>query len=166
MGRLVAHDVENCLGVIQLRQATPISPMGYHQWYLTLDKTAWSLKKAITERVGRNPPDSPALSPDFMTHYLRLAPVRSAVERELWASLPLLTDVSRYDYVPKEFIERADQIRREVGDMDERIVRRRVRDKLDEMKRERGPQALAGIRGMQEALNQQIIEAKRREQSA
>lgn len=157
---LVAHDVENCLGVIQIRQATPASPMGYRQWYLTLDKTAWSLKKEITQRLGRTSPDSPALSPDFMTQYLRLAPVRSAVERELWTSLPLLTDISRYEYVPKGFLELADEIRRQVGDMDERIIRRRVRDTLDEMKRERGPQALAGIVGMERDLSRQITQAR------
>ncbi|HUZ55588.1 MAG TPA: hypothetical protein VMU94_24045 [Streptosporangiaceae bacterium] len=166
MGRLVAHDVENCLGVIQLRQATPASPMGYRQWYLTLDKTAWSLKRELTERLGRASPESPALSPDFMTQYLRLAPVRSAVERELWASLPLITDVSRYEYVPKDFIERADEIRRQVGDMDERIIRRRVRDTLDEMKRERGPQAFAGVAGAERELNQQITQSRDRTQQS
>ena len=158
--RLAAHDVENCLGVMQIRRSAPSSPMGYRQWYLTLDKTAWSLKRAIAERTGHEAPDSPALSLDFMTQYLRLAPVRSAVERELWANLPLLTDMSRYEYVPKEFLDRADEIRREVGDMDERIIRRRVRDTLDEMKRERGPEALAGIAGMETELNTRITRSR------
>ena len=162
MHKLVSHDVENCLGVIQLRQATAGSPMGYHQWYLTLDKTAWSLKVEVTRRLGRNSPDSPALSPDFMTQYLRLAPVRTAVERDLWANLPVLTDISRYEFIPKELIARADEIRRDTGDLDERIVRRRVRDALDEMKLERGPQSLAGIRGMEQDLGTQITQTKER----
>ena len=162
MGRLVDHDVENCLGVIQMRQTAPTSPMGYRQWYLTLDKTAWSLKRELTERLGRSAPDSPALSPDFMTQYLRLAPVRTAVERDLWVNLPLLTDISRYEYMPKELITRADEIRRDIGDLDERIIRRRVRDALDEMKLERGPQSLAGIRGMEQDLSMQITQVKDR----
>jgi hypothetical protein len=165
MNRLVSHDVENCLGVFQLRQASPASPMGYRYWYLTLDRVALTLKRALTERLGRNPPDSPALSPDFMTQYLRLAPVRTAVERQLWANLPLLTDVSRYDFVPKELIARADELRREIGDLDERIIRRRVRDTLNDMKLEEGPQALAGIRGMERGLSEQIMRSRDRPQA-
>ncbi len=165
IARLVDHDVENCLGVMQLRRSTPASPMGYRQWYLTLDKIAWSLKREISDRLGTNSPASPALSPDFMAQYLRLAPVRSAVERDLWASLPLLTDISRYENIPKEFIDLADEIRRDVGNLDERIVRRRVRDRLDAMKRERGAQALAGIAGMERELSQQITKSKDRGRS-
>lgn len=30
MARLVAHDVENTVGVMQLRRATNMSPLGYH----------------------------------------------------------------------------------------------------------------------------------------
>lgn len=160
IAKLVAHDVENCLGIIQLRQAAPASPMGYRQWYLTLDRTAWSLQREVGDRLGRTAPDSPALSPDFMTQYLRLAPVRTAVERELWANLPLLTDISRYEFIPKEFIERADEFRRDFGDLDERIVRRRIRDALDKMKQERGPEALAGISGMEQRLSRQITLSK------
>ena len=91
-----------------------------------------------------------------MTQYLRLAPVRTAVERELWANLPLLTDISRYEFIPKEFIERADEFRRDFGDLEERIVRRRIRDALDKMKQERGPEALAGIGGMEQRLSRKI----------
>jgi hypothetical protein len=160
IAKLVAHDVENCLGIMQLRQAAPASPMGYRQWYLTLDRTAWSLQREVGERLGRTAPDSPALSPDFMTQYLRLAPVRTAVERELWVNLPLLTDISRYEFIPKEFIDRADEFRRDFGDLDERIVRRRIRDALDKMKQEKGPEALAGIGGMEQRLGRQISLSK------
>ena len=156
MQKLVAHDVENCLGVIQLRHATTTSPLGYHQWYLTLDKTAFTLMKQVSGQLGHVGPDSPALSPDFMVQYLRLATVRTSVERELWVNLPLLTDVSRFEYMPKDLIDQADELRHEMADLDERIIRRRVRDRLDNMKLELGPAALAGIRGMEEQLMRQI----------
>ena len=152
MSRLVAHDVENCVGVMQLRRSTSTTPLGYHQWFLTLDKTALSLKRRVSDRLGREMPYSPALSPDFMAQYLRLGPVRMAIERELWASLPLLTDISRYEYVPKGLIEQADQLRQEIGGLDERAIRRRVRDRLDLLKLELGPEALAGIPGMEEQV--------------
>ena len=91
-----------------------------------------------------------------MAQYLRLGPVRTAVERELWATLPVLTDISRYEYVPKGLIDSADTIRAEMSGLDERIIRRRVRDQLDRLKLEQGPEALAGIRGMEELIMERI----------
>jgi len=152
MARLVAHDVENSLGVIQLRRSAAMPPLGYRQWFLTLDRTALSLRNRISDRLGREINSSPALSPDFMTQYLRLGSVRTAVERELWATLPLLTDISRYEYVPKDLIDSADRIRAEMSGVDERVIRRRVRDSLNRLKMEKGPEALAGIRGMEEQV--------------
>jgi hypothetical protein len=134
--------------------------MGYRHWYLTLDKTALWLKKDVSDRLGREAPDSPALSPDFMAQYLRLTPIRTAFERELWASLPLLTDVSRYEYMPKDLINRADELRIEIADLDERIIRRRVRDRLDEMKLQRGPEAISGTAGIERQLKSQIITSR------
>ena len=80
--------------------------------------------------------------PDFMSQYLRLALVRTSVERELWASLPLITDISRYQFMPKDLINRADELRLEAAGVDDRIVRRRVRDRLNQLKLEQGPDAL------------------------
>lgn len=152
MAKLVAHDVENCVGVMQLRGSSTTSPLGYHQWFLTLDKTALNLKRRIADRLGRAIQSSPALSPDFMTQYLRLSPVRTAIERELWATLPVITDISRYEYFPKGLIDSADRIRAEMSELDERVVRRRVRDGLNKLKMQQGPEAVAGIRGMEEQV--------------
>jgi hypothetical protein len=156
MARKVAHDVENCAGVIQLRGSGSTTPLGYHQWFLTLDKTALSLKSQLIDQLGCDVPDSPALSPDFMSQYLRLALVRTSVERELWASLPLITDISRYQFMPKDLINRADELRLEAAGVDDRIVRRRVRDRLNQLKLEQGPDALAGIPGMETRIADRI----------
>jgi hypothetical protein len=159
--RLISHDVENCLGVIELRKNSPgMSPMSYRQWFLTLDKTALYLRDLLKNEISGSVPESPALSPDFMTQYLRLASIRTAVERELRVNLPLLTDISRYEFLPRELIDRADELRQEMSDVDERIVRRRIRDELDRLKLTLGPQALAGIRGMEDNLNRRINSEK------
>jgi hypothetical protein len=162
MQRLVAHDVENSVGVMQLRRSSSDSPLGYHHWFLTLDKTALSLKKNLEDRLGRDAPDPPALSPDFMVQYLRISRIRTAVEREVWANLPLLTDISRYEFVPVSLINRADELRAEAADLDERVVRRRIRDQLDRMKLTLGPEALAGIRGVEDQLKRRIHMARGR----
>lgn len=95
-----------------------------------------------------------------MVQYLGMGSVRTAVERELWATLPVLTDISRYEYVPKELIETADTIRAEISGLDERVIRRRVRDRLERLKLEQGPEALAGIRGMEELVMERIAAAQ------
>jgi len=161
--RLVAHDVENYVGVIQLRGSSADSPLGYQHWFLTLDRTALRMHESLKDRLRmREVPDSPTLSPDFMTQYLRLGPIRTAVERELWTNLPLLTDISRYEYAPKELIERADSLRREIVNLDERITRRRVRDQLGQLKLKLGPEAIASGRGMEERLSTQIADQEHR----
>jgi hypothetical protein len=50
----------------------------------------------------------------------------------------------------------ADRLRTEISGLDERIIRRRVRDRLSRLKLELGPEALAGIRGMEEQIMQKI----------
>lgn len=154
--RLVAHDVENTVGVIQLRRGSSPSPLGYRAWLLTLDGVAFSLTDELKKHLGKDSPSSPAISPDFMTQYLRLGPLRAAIERELWVSLPILTDISRYDYLPKELVELADSVREEHGGIEERVLRRRVRDTLETAKVRRGPETLGGMRHMHDRLKETI----------
>ncbi|MBQ1030042.1 hypothetical protein KBX26_08510 [Micromonospora sp. C97] len=154
--RLVAHDVENSVGIIQLRKQTSINPLGYRSWWLTLDKIALSLHRELKQRLGNSAPASPAISPDFMSQYLRIGPLRTAVERELWAGLPLITDISRYAFLPKELIDRADELRVSHAGLDEHVIRRRVRDDLNETKLRRGPASLGGIQKMEEVIQNNL----------
>ncbi len=132
--RLVAHDVENTVGVLQLRKDTPISPLGYKQWWLTLDKSAYRVGDALKSALGVGAPRSPALNPGFLAQILRLGRTRNAVERSLYVSMPILNDFSTLNYTPSGLVDRADQIRAEHVAKKEHVVKRLVRDKLDEMK--------------------------------
>lgn len=154
--RLVSHDVENCVGVIRLRKGGGSSPMGYRAWFLTLDRTALTLGKELRSRLGHDAPASPALSPDFLTEFLRLGPIRTAVERDARVSLPLLTDISIYENMPIEFIELAEHVRRQSADEDERIVQRRVRDALDSARLRSGDEARGGLPRAQQRLRDAI----------
>ncbi len=137
--RLVAHDVENCVGVIQLRMQTPMSPLGYRAWWLTLDKIAYSLRSSLKDRLGEKAPRSPALSPDFLTELLRLGPLRTAIETDLHVSLPVITEFGRFDALPKPLIDLADQIRRDSQGLSERVTARRVREAVNNAKWRMGP---------------------------
>ncbi|UOG23737.1 hypothetical protein MTX80_23345 (plasmid) [Gordonia amicalis] len=79
--------------------------LGYEAWWLTLDKTAYKLKRWLSDQLGRGAPDTPALSPDFLSQLLRLGPLRRSLRSEDAQSLPLIVDVTRLESVPSELIE-------------------------------------------------------------
>lgn len=153
ISRLVAHDVENTVGVIQLRHNETRSPMGYKSWWLTMDKTALRLKSYLQDRMGSDAPtSSPALSPDFLSQYFRLGPMRAAIERGIHVELPVMTDISRLENVPRDLIELADRVRTENGGLDERVIRRKVRDTLDAARAKQGPVTVGGLHEIQKTI--------------
>jgi hypothetical protein len=154
--RLVAHDVENCVGVIMSRRSERSSPVGYRAWFLTLDRTAFTLTKELKERLGADAPASPTMSPDFLTEFLRLGPMRSALEAEARINLPLLTDISRYENTPRELIQLADEVRAANSDLPERLIQRKVRDAMDEARLRLGAQAHGGMRAAQVDLESAV----------
>ena len=144
--RLIEHDVVNCSGVIALRQKVGVSSIGQHYWFLTLDRPAYAMSSALREKLGAKSPTSPVLSPDFLVELLRLGPLRANVERSVGLSLPVWSDLSRYDYVSNELIEVADKIRQETSSLSEPVIRRRVRDRLERTRMWQGREARGGIR--------------------
>jgi len=153
----VAHDVENTVGVLELRKTEQKGPMGYRTWWLTMDKTALRLKTYLQDRLGSSAPSSsPALSPDFLSQYLRLGPMRSALEKGHQVSLPVITDVSRVENIPRSLIELSDSIRAENADLDERVLRRKVRDRMDYERTRLGAKSLGGTRQMESEIKAQI----------
>jgi len=159
--RLIAHDVENAVGVIQHRRLSGTSPMGYRSWWLTLDRTALRLRTHLKDRLGLDAPASPVLSPDFLTQLLRLGPMRTAVEKNLRVHLPLITDISLMENLPKNFLEEAAKIRAASGSKNERVIRREVRDGMDALSQKRGPLAVGGL----ELVKERIANQRKRDDS-
>lgn len=154
--RLIAHDVENTVGVIEYRRKVGPSPMGYRAWWLTLDSNAMKLKEYLRERLGPQAPPSPVLSPDFLTQLLRLGPLRTAIERNLRVQLPLMTDMSVNHYAPKELLDLARETRAKSLSQNERVVRREVRDAVNRARQKMGPAAVGGVRVMEERISSSI----------
>jgi hypothetical protein len=127
LDRLADHDVENVVGVIQLRSGVR-SPLGHEAWWLTLDKTAFRLGSWLRDRLGRDAPDTPALSPDYLSQMLRLGPLRRTGSGT--TPLPLVVDVTRLESVPAELIQAARAKRALLEGFDELRIRREVRDEL------------------------------------
>lgn len=132
--RLIAHDVENAVGVMQLREGSGKSGVGYMQWWLTLDRTAFGMASKLRDSLGDHAPESPALSTDFLAQLLRLGPLRQALARETRVELPIVSGMGRYDVLPAELLERADEIRKQFEGQSERLVKRNVRDGVNDLK--------------------------------
>lgn len=154
--RLVAHDVENFLGVIGRRKDQPASPFGYTTWWLTLDRTAFLARQAMSDRLSYRPPDSPVLSPDFLVNYIALGPIRARMSKELEAQLPIVMNLGLGEFLPAELLAAADEVRIESEGLPERVIRRRVRERFDGWKIRRGPLAESGIGGMQRDMQSSV----------
>ncbi len=156
--RLVAHDVENYLGVVGRRRDEGHSAYGHRSWWLTLDHAAYSVPGQLRERYGRDAPDSPVITPDFMVAYLAVGPLRAKLKKESEARLPLsVADLGPGEAVPRELIEAAENLRQEMHGKDDRIVRRQVRDSLDLLRRRRGTYAQGGLEQIQEELQAELV---------
>lgn len=129
--------------------------MGYRSWWLTLDRTALRLNSHLKDRLGQDAPASPVLSPDFLTQLLRLGPMRTAVEKNLRVHLPLITDISLMENLPKDFLEEAAKIRAASSGKNERVIRREVRDGMDALTQKLGPHAHGGLELVKERVAHQ-----------
>lgn len=152
-GRLVRHDVENYVGVIERRRNRGESYLGFSAWWLTLDRLAGQVDERVQGDLGRDAPPSPVMSADFLVNYLSVGPMRSKVTREADFSLPIALDVGFLEEIPKDLMHEAERIRTEAKDLPEYIVRRRVRDCLDAAKRRPGRFVERGIKTILESID-------------
>ena len=152
--KLVSHDVECYAGVVQLRTKEHASPFGYSAWWLTVDPQAFDLKSRLREYMSDSPPDSPVMSADFLVNYLAFGPMRKRVTKAKESSLPLLMVISGATQLTPELIAEAENLRTQLKDLPERVVRRQVRDHLDRARSRIGPIAKLGMDEIDDALQQ------------
>ena len=86
------------------------------------------------------------MSADFLVNYLSIGPIRAKVSKQVESGLPIGLDIDTFEGVPADLLVEAERIRLESGDLEEHIVRRRVRDHLDSARRRRGRVSEEGIR--------------------
>ncbi len=158
VSRLVEHDVENAVGIIELRRSTPDSPLGYRAWWLTFDNTAYRLGAALKDALGPDAPPSPVLSPEYLSQMLRFGPLRNDLGAERLAKLPLAANLGWIENVPRELIDLATKTREEFEDFSELRIRREVRDALD---RARATLPRAEIDGTQAVTDRIKIQSDR-----
>ena len=162
--RLVNHDVENYVGIIVRREEKRerTSPFGYRSWWLTLDGTAFRVREKIAAFVEGKVPASPAISPDFMLNYLAIGPIRNRISKKRVESLPLMLNMSVLDAVPPDLLDLADELRAKLSDLSPRIVRRKIRETLEDARRLLGPVGKAGEVGLTEEVKARLIAVARK----
>ena len=156
--QLAAHDVENFLGVIMARRKeSRVSSLGHEHWWLTLDRRAYRATKEICEQEDFEPFDSPVMSYDFLINYVALGPRRADVTKDEERLLPLMLDMSLLDGIPEDILEVAEATRDELAGLSERLVRREVRDRLNDARLRMGPIARAGLDVIESDLREALI---------
>jgi hypothetical protein len=150
--KLVSHDVECYAGVVQLRKREQLSAFGYSAWWLTVDRQAFDLKPKLAALMTEPAPDSPVLSADFLVNYLAFGPIRRRVTKDAEAHLPLLMVLSAASRLTPELMAEAEALRTQMKDLPERVVRRQVRDRLDQARARIGPIAVQGVDEVEDAV--------------
>jgi hypothetical protein len=150
--RLVKHDVECFLGVLGKRKSESATELGYAHWWLTFDKTVRDFEQKLKESLGPTAPSAPVISPDFLSNYLAVGPIRANVGKATEATIPVALFDLLTDHIPAELLDIAQTVRTECGAIDERLLRRRLRDVLDDLKTKRGELAKGGFARVREQM--------------
>ena len=154
VGRLSRHDAENYAGVVALRNKEKPSPFGYSAWWLTLDRLAFTLGEVLKRDFGIPPFDSPVLSVDFLAQYLAFGPMRGRLSKEALRTLPVAIEPRLIRFLSRDLLDEAAKVRAEMNSLPEAVIRRRVRDTLDNHRRRRGPLAEKGVESVLDEIRQ------------
>lgn len=155
--RLSRHDTENYVGVVQQRHQEKPSAFGYSAWWLTLDRKAFSIAGILKHEFGIQAPDSPVLSLDFLAQYLTIGPGRSRLPKDSLRVIHVFFEPRLLSFLTKDLIEEASRIRAEMKDKPEWVIRRRVRDHLDEARRRLGPLAAQSLHALFETTDRSTL---------
>jgi hypothetical protein len=135
---LIQHDIETYLGVVALRRTEQKNELGYKNWLLTFDKKAWEIRDALREEFQKSAPGSPLLSISFLINSLNFGPARGRITEQGKLSLPLLLDIEMAESMPHDILEIADSVRNVNEGLPEYVIRRKVRDAIDQARRRKG----------------------------
>jgi len=151
--RLARHDIENVVSVLSERKREAGKEgIGFRSWWLTLDAAAYQMSKndSITD-VDRNF-KSPVMSLDFLLKYLAFGPARNVVFSNQDDSMRIFAP-EIFDNIPAELMTVAENVRKGLADLDMHIIKRRVRDGLDEARERLGAAHKNNLEGLDRELD-------------
>jgi hypothetical protein len=152
INRLAEHDSECYLAVVEQRIADKTrSPLGHTSWWLTLDSAALEIKEKLEPGIWSHIEHSPVLSVDFLLKYLAFGPNRDRIMPTL-SGAPPLTMAGLYESLPPDLLKVAQETREHCGLLPERVIQRRIRDRLDREKMTIGGVHKAGLEASEQAI--------------
>ena len=134
---------------------------GYKSWWLTLDGTAFKVGKVLKLELNGSVPPSPAISSDFMINYLSVGPIRSKLTKRSGKMLPLMLNMHALDAVPPDLLELADEIRADLAGLPSWVVRRKIKETLEDARRLLGPITETGEVELTEEIKRKLREHAR-----
>jgi hypothetical protein len=131
---LLRHDLEMYFGVLGERKGEERQLYGYEAWWVTEDRTAIGMfRGARNARIEL--PSDPCMSPTFLSAVLAIGPGRASVPSALRTQLPLALAMQRHGYGVQDLSALANQIRAEFAREPEWFIRRKVRERMNQLKR-------------------------------
>jgi hypothetical protein len=130
---LLRHDVEMYMGVLGLRQGEKASVYGHEAWWVSLDTSSSRLQRMAADESIRLPSE-PVMHPNFLSRLLALGPSRRKLTTEERGSLPLLLAAQSSPWAVPELSEAAAEIRKTYAGRPEYFLRRKLRERANEVK--------------------------------
>ena len=143
--KLIQHDIETYLGVVNLRKSEQVTKLGYRHWLLTFDSNAWDIRDRLKEEFHENTPPSPLLSLSFLLNSMTFGPYRAQTGKVTELTLPVILDIELSESMPHDIIQLANNVRQENDGLPEYVIQRKVRDAIDRARRRRGCAERNGI---------------------
>jgi hypothetical protein len=142
--RLIDHDVESIVGVIELRKLHRDTPGSYRYWWLTLDRKARTVTSALTDETGRQY-DNVAISPGYLAQLIRLAPSILSSKPKPAGHTLILLDLARSQSISPAVVEKIETLRESIPGLTSRRIRRVIRDELNRQKSDDSDGEFLGI---------------------
>lgn len=129
--KLIRHDQEMYIGVLNLRSTENKSFLGYENWLLTFDKTAWKIPKKVSEQFPQEKNNSPLIQFSFLENCMIFGKANTGDQ-----SFPIIFDfeLTSDDVANNEFLKISQNIRDNAHGKPEFVIKREIRDAIDKLK--------------------------------
>lgn len=146
---LARHDADNYINILSRRlRENRTSWLGYSSWWLTLDSYARRFfDSAASDEARKFIVHQPIISMDFLAQHLTFGSLLGRAKVQEVNPLQIFGPAIK-DTLPREIIERADELRKQFEGVPERIKIRRIRNELDRQRATYGEVHKGGVDGL------------------
>jgi hypothetical protein len=130
---LLRHDLHMYFGVLGLRRGEKRDYYGYEAWWVTEDGTAVRMHRYANGK-GIDLPSDPCMNPTFLSAMLAIGPSGHGAASSPHGQLPLALAMQRFGYGVENLTSLANEIRAELAHEPEWVIRRKIWERMNELK--------------------------------